>query len=124
IQNNSGSISLKNTQIYNSSNYGILAQTATIKGENVVVNSAGQVALACTLGGSYEFKHSTFNNNWASSRQLAVLIDNYYSVESDQDAETIDQVAFDLQKAEFTIASFTEQIKSNFESIKAQSIRM
>ncbi|MBF0693637.1 MAG: hypothetical protein IR153_01095 [Flavobacterium sp.] len=101
IQNNSGSISLKNTQIYNSSNYGILAQTATIKGENVVVNSAGQVALACTLGGSYEFKHSTFNNNWASSRQLAVLIDNYYSVESDQDAGTIDQVAFDLQKAEF-----------------------
>jgi hypothetical protein len=29
--------SIKNTQIYNSSNYGILAQTAKINGENVVI---------------------------------------------------------------------------------------
>jgi hypothetical protein len=38
IQNNDGTtVSIKNTQIYNSSNYGILAQTAKINGENVVI---------------------------------------------------------------------------------------
>jgi hypothetical protein len=38
IQNNDGTtVSIKNTQIYNSSNYGILAQTAKINGENIVI---------------------------------------------------------------------------------------
>jgi hypothetical protein len=43
-----------NTQIYNSSNYGILAQTAKINGENVVINTAGLAGLAC----SYEIINS------------------------------------------------------------------
>ena len=45
IQNNDGTtVSIKNTQIYNSTNYGILAQTAKINGENVVINNAGQAS--------------------------------------------------------------------------------
>ncbi len=95
IQNNAETISIKNTQIYDCSNFGIYAQTANITGENIAVNAAGQVALACTLGGSYEFKHSTFNNNWASSKQLAVLVDNYLTNEG-----TI--VPYDLTKAQFS----------------------
>ncbi|WP_426095450.1 hypothetical protein [Flavobacterium sp. DSR2-3-3] len=78
IQNNDGTtVSVKNTQIYNSSNYGILAQTAKIKGENIVINNAGLASLACTYGGNYSFIHSTFNNNWNSSQQVAVLVSNY-----------------------------------------------
>ena len=78
IQNNDGTtVSIKNTQIYNSTNYGILAQTAKINGENVVINNAGQASLACTYGGNYTFAHSTFNNNWNSSQQVAVAISNY-----------------------------------------------
>ena len=78
IQNNDGStVSIKNTQIYNSSNYGILAQNAKINGENLVINNAGQASLACTYGGNYKFTHSTFNNNWNSSQQVAVYISNY-----------------------------------------------
>lgn len=78
IQNNDGTtVSVKNTQIYNSSNYGILAQTAKINGENVVINNAGLASLACTYGGNYSFTHSTFNNNWNSSQQVAVLVSNY-----------------------------------------------
>ena len=45
--------------------------------ENLVINLAGQAALACTIGGSYQFKHCTFNNTWVSSSQVAVLITNY-----------------------------------------------
>lgn len=97
IDHNDGTITtIKNTQIYSSSNIGIYAKTAKIRGENIVINSAGQAALACSLGGNYEFKHCTFNNNWPSSRQVAVLVDNYYS-----DTTTNQQVAFDLEQAEF-----------------------
>lgn len=78
VQSNDGTIvSIKNTQIYNSSNYGILAQTAKISGENIVINNAGLASLACTYGGDYSFTHSTFNNNWNSSQQVAVLVSNY-----------------------------------------------
>jgi hypothetical protein len=78
IQNNDGTTtSIKNTQIYNSSNYGILAQTAKINGENLVINNAGQASLACSYGGDYKFTHCTFNNNWNSSQQVAVSVDNY-----------------------------------------------
>jgi hypothetical protein len=98
IENNNPSqaISLKNTQIYNSSNMGIFAKTATIKGENVVINYGGQAALACTIGGSYDFTHCTFNNNWPSSKQVAVLINNYYT------DPTNTQIPINLVKANFT----------------------
>lgn len=76
--NNGSTVQIKNTQIYNSANYGILAQTAMINGENLVINNAGLAGLACTYGGNYKFTHCTFNNNWSSSSQVAVLINNYY----------------------------------------------
>lgn len=78
IQNNDGTtVNIKNTQIYNCSNYGILAQTAKINGENLVINNAGQAGLACSYGGNYKFTHCTFNNNWNSSEQVAVFVSNY-----------------------------------------------
>lgn len=78
IQNNDGTtVSLKNSQIYNSANYGILAQTAKITAENIVINNAGLATLACNYGGKYQFTHSTFNNNWNSSTQVAISIDNF-----------------------------------------------
>jgi hypothetical protein len=80
IQNNNGTtVQIKNTQIYNATNYGILAQTAKINGENLAINNAGLGSLACTYGGDYKFTHCTFNNNWPSSSQVAVLVNNYYT---------------------------------------------
>lgn len=78
IQNNDGTtISIKNTQIYDSSTYGILAQTGKIVGENIAINSAGLATLACSYGGDYKFTHCTFNNNWNSSSQVALSLDNF-----------------------------------------------
>lgn len=77
LSNPEADVKLKNVQIYDHSNFGILARTGYITGENVVINSAGQFALACTYGGKYNFNHSTFNNNWASSRQLSVYLNNF-----------------------------------------------
>jgi hypothetical protein len=42
-----------------------------------VINPAGLASLACSYGGNYKFTHSTFNNNWNSSSQVAVSIDNF-----------------------------------------------
>jgi energy-coupling factor transporter ATP-binding protein EcfA2 len=78
IQNNNGTnVNIKNTQIYNSAHYGILAQNGNVVGENIVINNAGEAALACVYGGNYIFNHCTFNNNWNSSSQQAVSLSNY-----------------------------------------------
>ncbi len=73
-------VQIKNTQIYNSSNVGILARTGKINGENIVINKAGQYALACTLGGAYDFTHCTFANYWSGGNRQTptVLLDNTY----------------------------------------------
>lgn len=77
--NNGAAVSIKNTQIYNCTHYGIQGKNALIEGENIVINYTGQASLACTYGGNYKFTHSTFNNDWSSPEQLAVYISNYIS---------------------------------------------
>lgn len=74
-------LTLKNVEIYNNSNFGILGRETSIYGENVVINNSGQSSLACTIGGSYSFIHCTFTNFWnVGFRKFpAVLIDNYFT---------------------------------------------
>jgi hypothetical protein len=71
-----GIVQIKNTQIYNCAQYGILAQNAQINGENIAVNYSGLASLSCVYGGSYSFTHCTFNNNWSGSSQFAVNLSN------------------------------------------------
>lgn len=99
VENNFGTpLAIENTQIYNSSVVGILGRFARIDGFNVVINSRtrGLGALACTFGGTYNFTHSTFNNQSSSSSQYAVIIDNYYLDSNNS------PVPFDLTAANFT----------------------
>jgi hypothetical protein len=70
-------LKIDNSQIYNCSNYGILAKNSTVSGTNLVINNCGEASLACTYGGIYNFTHCTFNNNWNSTSQVAVLVNNY-----------------------------------------------
>ncbi|MDP3311987.1 hypothetical protein [Lutibacter sp.] len=73
-------LTLKNVEIYNNSNFGILGRETSIYGENVVVNNSGQSSLACTIGGTYSFIHCTFTNflNNGFREYPAVLINNYF----------------------------------------------
>ena len=73
-------LKLQNTEIYNHSNFGILARETNIEAHNVVIGSAGQASLAATIGGTYNFTHSTFANFWNNGiRQLpAVLVNNFF----------------------------------------------
>jgi len=78
VEGNTGTkLTIKNTQIYNCTHYGIQAKNAFIEGENIVINYTGQSSLTCTYGGNYKFTHCTFNNNWSSPEQTAVYISNY-----------------------------------------------
>lgn len=88
-------LTITNSQIYDCSNIGILARNANITGNNLVINNAGQATLACTYGGMYNFTHCTFNNNWSSSNQRSVLLNNFIEV---------DDVPYvqDLNEANFT----------------------
>ena len=90
-------LTLKNTEIYNSSNYGLLGRETNIKGYNVIINNSGQASLACIIGGKYNFTHSTFANYWNNSLREypSVLINNYFTyIDGDtQVVETRDLVA-------------------------------
>jgi len=79
--NSTPTLTIKNTQLYNHVNYGILGRETNILGENLVVNNAGLSSLACTIGGTYNFTHSTFANYWSNSlRQFpAVLVNNFFT---------------------------------------------
>jgi hypothetical protein len=89
-------LTLKNTQIYNSANIGLLARTADIYGENLVINNSGQSSLALSLGGTYTFNHCTFVNYWANGFRSfpALQIDNGLETENGV-------IAFDLTQANF-----------------------
>lgn len=69
-------IQIKNTQVYNCAEYGILAQNAHINGENIVINYTGLASLSCVYGGNYIFTHCTFNNNWQTNAPFAVNLSN------------------------------------------------
>ena len=94
----SPTLTLKNTQIYNNSFYGLWAKTGHIYGENVIINNSGQSSLYLSLGGIYDFKHCTFVNYWNNSfRQFpAVVISNALQVSESQ------VLVADLQQANFS----------------------
>jgi len=102
IGNNSApTLTIKSSQIYNSSNFGILGRETNIYGENLVINNSGQSSLACTIGGTYNFVHSTFANYWSNSfRQYpSVLINNYFTYNKNN-AQVVEKR--DLHAANFT----------------------
>ncbi|HLV70717.1 MAG TPA: hypothetical protein VKY34_08410 [Xanthomarina sp.] len=76
-------LTITNSQIYNSSNFGILGRNTSILGENLVINNAGQSSFAATYGGKYNITHATIANYWNNSfRQFpALLINNFFDTE-------------------------------------------
>jgi hypothetical protein len=70
-------LQIKDTKFYNCSNFGILARNSNITGKNLVVNYSGQACFAGVLGGNYNFTHCTFNSNWQSTAQRAVILNNH-----------------------------------------------
>jgi hypothetical protein len=75
---------LTNSQIYNSSNFGILGRGTSISAENIVLNNSGVSSFAGTYGGNYNFTHSTITNYWSNSfRQFPALLLNNFIVDAE-----------------------------------------
>lgn len=90
-------LTITNSQIYNASNFGILAQASSVVAENVVINNAGQSSFAGTFGGKYNFTHCTIANYWnSSSRQFpSVLLNNFITDENNMDiGNNLDEANF------------------------------
>lgn len=87
-------LDLKNTQIYNCSNVGILARTGNMEGRNLVINNCGQASFAGSFGGSYEFIHCTFANYWSRPNQTAVALDDFIKTESGYTIEPLIKANF------------------------------
>ncbi len=77
-------VTVTNSQIYNTSNIGVYGRNANVTAENLVVNFAGLACFAATEGGTYSVTHCTLNNDWQSTNQVTVLIDNYSVNEQQQ----------------------------------------
>jgi len=73
-------VNINNTIIKNMSSIGILGQGANINATNTVVSKCGQYAVACNIGGTYNFTHCTFANYWDYNHRNtpSVLLNNYY----------------------------------------------
>lgn len=99
-------LKLQNSEIYNHSNFGILARETNIEGHNVVIGSAGEASFAATIGGTYNFTHSTFANFWNNGiRQLpAVLVNNFFTY-VDANGQEINETR-DLHAANFSNCIF------------------
>jgi hypothetical protein len=90
-------LTITNTQIYNSSTFGVLGRRTSITANNLVINNSGQASFAATFGGKYNVTHSTIANYWSNSfRQFpALLINNF--------RETADAIEItDLTEANFS----------------------
>ncbi len=110
-------LTLKNTQIYNSSSINLWTKSAAIIAENVVLGGSGSTSLYCNLGGVYTFTHCTIANYWKNGFRSspALEIDNYVGNASD-----------DLINADFTNCIIdgnnTNEILLNKENSKAFNI--
>ena len=91
-------LNITNTQIYNSSNFGILGRGTNIYGENLVLNNSGQSSFAGTFGGNYNITHATIANYWTNSfRQFPALLLNNFVVDED-----LNEFTNPLMSANFT----------------------
>jgi len=75
----SPTLSIRNAQIYNSSNTNLWSKNSHIVAENVILGGAGNVSLHLNLGGIYSFTHATIANYWIHGFRTgsALQIDNH-----------------------------------------------
>ena len=84
-------LKITNSQIYNSSSFGLLGRNTSITGENMVINNCGQSSFAGTFGGKYNFTHCTIANYWNnSSRQFPSLLLNNFILDEENNATITD----------------------------------
>ena len=106
-------LTLKNSQIYNSQSINLWAKTAAIIAENVVFGGSGDTSLYCNLGGNYTFTHCTIANYWKNGFRngAALHVDNF-----------LGDISADLVQADF-INCIIDGNNTNELSLKTNNAR-
>ena len=80
VGNSDPTVIINNTIIENMSSIGILGQGANIEARNTIISKCGQYAVACNIGGTYNFTHCTFANYWDYNHRNtpSILLNNFY----------------------------------------------
>ncbi len=78
--NASPTLTMRNTRVENCSYIGLYSRGATIEAQNLIVQNCGSYVLALSIGGKYNFVHSTFYNSWryATRTKPCLLLNDYY----------------------------------------------
>lgn len=99
-------LNISNTEIYSQSAFGIYGRYASLEGYNVVIGDAANASFAGTIGGNYNFTHSTFANYWTASLRTTptVIINNFLLSEEEVDTNgnPLVEAVGDLIAANFT----------------------
>lgn len=89
---NLNGLNLKNTTIYNHSNYGLLSENGFVNAENCVITDAG-VAPVALYGGNYNFNHCTIVNYWTASYRQGKAIELYNHLKDDTPSSLMAQIS-------------------------------
>ncbi|MEN8229875.1 MAG: choice-of-anchor Q domain-containing protein [Bacteroidota bacterium] len=97
-------LEISNTIINHMSSNGIYALNAAVTGTNLIIGDCGGSCAGLFYGGSYEFTHCTFSNNWPSwysNRQMPALYLADYFGTYDSEGNLIVYPGGEFDKAEF-----------------------
>ncbi|WP_243739398.1 right-handed parallel beta-helix repeat-containing protein [Flavicella sediminum] len=114
-------LTIKNSEIYNTSVVGLLASESYIKAENLVIGNSRQGSLSITNGGSYEFNHCTFANYWSDGvRRFETVQISNNEFDLDEEDNPVYR-AKDLTKANFTNCIITGNNSREIEFFKNET---
>ncbi|MCO5233106.1 MAG: hypothetical protein M9888_05165 [Chitinophagales bacterium] len=74
-------LKISNSEIYNSSSYGLFGFLGKIEATNVLIHDVGKNAFAATLGGEYSLTHCTFylrSSNYFDHKEPTVYASDYH----------------------------------------------
>lgn len=116
-------LTLNNTIIENMSGAGILTRYYVIAAQNCVIANCGQYALALTLGGAYDFRHTTIANYWnyGVRNTASVYLNNYFLDENNQpvaypfEAYFGNNIMYGSQRNELVIDDTVAEFKYTFD---------
>jgi hypothetical protein len=94
-------IRIENTEIYNSSEIGLLASETSMNVSNTVVGNSRKSSVRIEKGGAYEFIHCTFANYWPNGVRIheTLQITND-QIDFDEEGNEL-QTTYNLTKAHF-----------------------
>ncbi|MBR5644521.1 MAG: hypothetical protein IKW77_10065 [Salinivirgaceae bacterium] len=113
-------LTLSNTVIYNMSIAGVYAQTANLNVYNTLIYNCDYYAAALTLGGKYNFVHTTLVNYMARHLMPSLVLTNFYKSDDeihifDFDAHFANSIIYGSLTSELVIdRALDETVKSDF----------